>query len=254
MALPSHFRVIINFLQIIMKDIDKKLDKNIERLQNKIINCKDCSRLVSWREEISTVKRKAYLDENYWAKAVPSFGSNTPKILVVGLAPGAHGANRTGRVFTGDSSGEWLYRSLFRNGLAKIPTSDGPDDGQELFDLRITCIVKCVPPENKPTPGEIKNCARWLGDELEIFYPTVKAIVALGALAWGQIVKSLSFEPEFKSSVKFSHGSEIRWRGEDGNNRILLGSYHPSQQNTFTGRLTEAMLDQVFEKAGRFAR
>ncbi len=228
--------------------------KTLPLLNKEIIACITCPRLVQWREEISVTKRKAYKNEEYWARPLPSFGSDNPKVLIVGLAPGAHGANRTGRIFTGDSSGDWLYRSLFRNGLAKIPTSTGLDDGQELFDLRITCIVKCVPPENKPTPGEIKNCARWLGDELEIFYPTVKAIVALGALAWGQIVKSLSFEPSFKNAVKFSHGSEIRWRGEDGNNRILLGSYHPSQQNTFTGRLTEAMLDQVFEKAGRFAR
>jgi uracil-DNA glycosylase family 4 len=232
--------------------------RDLEELNKNIIACQACERLVSWRQEVARTKRKAYQAEVYWGRPVPSFGSNSPKILVVGLAPGAHGANRTGRIFTGDSSGDWLYRSLYRNGLAKIPTSTSIEDGQELFDTRITCAVRCVPPENKPSILERDNCAPWLEREIEIAYSTLRSIVALGSFAWGATIKALGKINEggefAERPPKFAHGAMHQWRGSDGNSRAIFSSYHPSQQNTFTGKLTEAALDQVFEKAGRFAR
>jgi uracil-DNA glycosylase len=240
------------------KLMSKNMIKDLEVLNKKIIACHSCERLVSWRQEVAQRKRKAFQDEVYWGKPVPSFGSNFPKLLVVGLAPGAHGANRTGRIFTGDSSGDWLYRSLYRNGLAKIPTSRSIDDGQELIDTRITCAVRCVPPENKPSISERDNCAPWLEQEIEIAYPSLRSIVALGSFAWSATLKALSRINEggelIERPPQFAHGVTFEWKGSDGNSRALFGSYHPSQQNTFTGKLTEAALDQVFEKAGRFAR
>lgn len=227
---------------------------SLEILDKAIIKCQRCPRLVDWREEVAVVKRKSYQDQRYWGKPVPGFGVRAPKILIVGLAPGAHGANRTGRIFTGDSSGDWLYRSLHKNGLAKIPTSTSKDDGQELIDTRITCAVHCVPPENKPTVEERDNCASWFTAEFELAYPSVRSIVALGAFGWDGVIRILKkhFEVDQKAP-KFTHGAEFKWNDRDGNSRLLIGSYHPSQQNTFTGKLTEAMLDRVFARASRFA-
>jgi uracil-DNA glycosylase family 4 len=227
---------------------------SLEVLDKAIIKCDRCPRLVDWREEVAVTKRKSYQDQRYWGKPVPGFGVAKPKILIVGLAPGAHGANRTGRIFTGDSSGDWLYRSLYKSGLAKIPTSKSKDDGQELIDTRITCAVHCVPPENKPTIEERDNCSSWFTAEFELAYPSVRSIVALGAFGWDAVIRILKnhFEVDQKAP-KFAHGAEFKWSDDRGNSRLLIGSYHPSQQNTFTGKLTEAMLDRVFARASRFA-
>lgn len=236
--------------------------RTLNILDKDLISCTACPRLVEWRQEVAITKRKAYIDQEYWGRPVPGFGVKNPRILVVGLAPGAHGANRTGRIFTGDSSGDWLYRSLHRNALAKLPTSTDKKDGQELFDTRITCVVHCAPPDNKPSTEERDNCLTWFTNELHLTYPTLRVIVALGAFAWNSVVRSIKSEFEVaeftdsKGSIernpRFAHGAEFEWQSDDGNSRVLLGSYHPSQQNTFTGKLTEAMLDRVFARASRF--
>ena len=229
--------------------------RTLKTLDSALTKCRSCPRLVEWREEVARTKRKSYQQERYWGKPVPGFGSESPTILVVGLAPGAHGANRTGRIFTGDSSGDWLYRSLHKNGLASLPTSTSRDDGQELFDTRITCAVHCAPPDNKPSLEERDTCSSWLSNELAITYPQIRVIVALGSFAWDAVIRRLRIDFELnKKAPKFAHGAEFEWQGNDGNSRLLIGSYHPSQQNTFTGKLTEAMLDRVFRRASRFAR
>lgn len=235
--------------------------RTLASLDRDLIGCTRCPRLVHWREEIATTKRKSYQDQKYWGRPVPGFGDAKPRILIVGLAPGAHGANRTGRIFTGDSSGDWLYRSLHRNGLAKIATSRSRDDGQELIGTRITCVVHCAPPGNKPATDERDRCSTWFANELHLAYPSVRVIVALGSFAWDSTVRGIKSEfavaefidskGEIERNPRFTHGGEFKWRSDDGNSRVLLGSYHPSQQNTFTGKLTEAMLDRVFARASR---
>lgn len=221
-------------------------------LRENIVSCNACPRLVEWREEVAATKRKAYIDHDYWGKPVPGFGSERPRLLIVGLAPGAHGANRTGRVFTGDSSGDWLYGSLHRIGIAKIPTSTSVDDGQKLKHTWITSAVKCAPPGNAPEIDERDRCAPWFKRELELVMPTVRAFVGLGAFGWNALFKTLEELGHPVGRVKFAHGAEFRYRHE-GVEYLLMASFHPSQQNTFTGRLTREMLDMVLEKAGRFA-
>lgn len=226
--------------------------KTLPLLNKEIISCTACPRLVQWREEIAITKRKAYEDEKYWGKPVPSFGSDKPKLLIVGLAPGAHGANRTGRIFTGDSSGDWLYGSLHRAGLATIPTSTSIKDGQKLIDTRIACAVRCAPPDNKPSIEERDTCAPYLTREIEIVSKTASAYVALGSFAWNSLIKSLRELGHVIPTTKFSHGVRITF--SDGPRKItLIGSYHPSQQNTFTGKLTKPMLDKVFNQAAKAA-
>jgi uracil-DNA glycosylase family 4 len=229
--------------------------KHLSLIDTKLIKCKKCPRLVSWREEVAITKRKSYQDEKYWGKPVSGFGANDARLLIIGLAPGAHGANRTGRIFTGDSSGDWLYRSLYNAKLARIPTSTSLDDGQELSDTRITCAVHCVPPENKPTTEEIANCATWLELEIAALLPTARAFLTLGAIAWKSTIRALGAIGEElpRKRPNFSHGANFKFQGSDGNNRLVIGSYHPSQQNTFTGKLTRSQLDSVVRKAGRFA-
>ena len=224
-------------------------------LDSEIIKCDACPRLLTWRKEISQVKRKSYQDQKYWGKPVTGFGPSDAALLIVGLAPGAHGANRTGRIFTGDSSGDWLYRSLFRNGLAKIETSTSRDDGQELINTRITCAVRCAPPENKPLPDEITKCSSWLLREFQLLFPSTRAYLALGNIAWRATLSTLIDQGEElpRKRPKFGHGAGFKFRGSDGNIRLVIGSYHPSQQNTFTGKLTQNQLDSVVRKAGRFA-
>ena len=229
------------------------LYKSIELLDKAIIKCHKCPRLVDWREEVATVKRKAYENEQYWGKPVPGFGSSKPKMLIVGLAPGAHGANRTGRIFTGDSSGDWLYGSLHRIGIAKIPTSTSRDDGQELRDVRISMAVRCAPPENKPTTEERDACAPFFENELELVAPTVRSFVALGNFGWQVLIKSLKAMGHNIPAQKFCHGTTIKY-SYNGDNYLIVGSYHPSQQNTFTGKLTKPMLDSVLRKAAKFAK
>ena len=173
-------------------------------------------------------------------------------MLIVGLAPGAHGANRTGRIFTGDSSGDWLYGSLHRIGIAKIPTSTSRDDGQELRDTRISMAVRCAPPENKPTTQERDTCAPFFVNELELIAPTVRSFVALGSFGWQVLIKALKDQGHKVPAGKFGHGAALKY-SHDGVNYLILGSYHPSQQNTFTGKLTKPMLDAVLKKGAKFA-
>lgn len=223
----------------------------LAQLEIDIHNCNACPRLVAWREEVAIVKRKSYKDQDYWGKPISGFGSERPKILIVGLAPGAHGANRTGRIFTGDSSGDWLFSSLHRIGIAKIPESTSPDDGQELKLTRITTAVRCAPPDNAPTTEERDRCQPWLAREFLLTAPTVRAYVGLGAFAWSALYKELIGLGHPVPRIKFSHGAFSEY-SHAGNDFLVIASYHPSQQNTFTGKLTKEMLDSVLTKAGRF--
>jgi len=231
------------------------LPTSLALIDQKIIKCSACPRLVKWREEVAVTKRKSYQDEKYWGRPVAGFGVEDAKVLVIGLAPGAHGANRTGRIFTGDSSGDWLYRALYKAGLAKQEMSKSRDDGQALFDTRITCAVHCAPPDNKPSTKEIDRCSEWLNLELETLFATTRAYLALGGVAWRATLKALVEIGEElpRKRPKFGHGANFKFRGSDGNTRLVIGSYHPSQQNTFTGKLTRSQLDSVVRKAGRFA-
>lgn len=226
--------------------------KTLPLLNKEIIACTACPRLVQWREEVAVTKRKAYENEKYWGKPVPSFGSDKPKLMIIGLAPGAHGANRTGRIFTGDSSGDWLYGSLYRVGLATIPTSISIKDGQELIDTRITCAVRCAPPENKPSTEERHTCAPFLTHEFLLASKTTNAYLALGSFAWQATISTLRQLGHEIVTTKFAHGAKVTFK--DGDKKItIIGSYHPSQQNTFTEKLTKAMLDKVAKQAAKAA-
>jgi uracil-DNA glycosylase family 4 len=223
----------------------------LEDLQEQIVSCRQCPRLVEWRERVARDKRAVYRDEPYWGRPVPAFGDPEARIVVVGLAPGAHGANRTGRMFTGDRSGDWLYRSLHRVGLANQPRSTDRADGLVLSGALVTAAVRCAPPGNKPTPAERDTCRAWLEAELRRL-ARAKVIVALGQLAWDQVFRVLRDRglPVPRPRPRFRHGAEVG--PEEG--LVVLGSYHPSQQNTFTGRLTEEMFDAVWTRARALAR
>jgi uracil-DNA glycosylase family 4 len=211
-----------------------------------VTGCRACPRLVEWRERVAREKRAAFRDEEYWGRPVPAFGDPSGRVLVIGLAPAAHGANRTGRMFTGDRSGDWLYRALFKAGFANRPASVRPGDGLELEDLLITAAVRCAPPANKPTPGERDRCAHWLAAELDLL-EHVRVVVVLGSFAYVQTLRILADRGVEVPTPRprFGHGGEIALR-EDL--RILM-SYHPSQQNTFTGKLTEDMFDAIWARA-----
>jgi uracil-DNA glycosylase family 4 len=228
--------------------------KSLPLLDKEIISCRKCPRLVQWREEVAVVKRKSYEDQTYWGKPVPGFGPSDARIIIVGLAPGAHGANRTGRIFTGDSSGDWLYKALHKAGLATIPTSTSANDGQKLIDTRITCAVRCAPPDNKPSTEEKAECSDYLITEFDLLLPTARSFVALGSFAWSAIIKSLrALDYQISTPTpKFGHGENFTVIGPDAIKRLVIGSYHPSQQNTFTGKLTEPMLNAVIKKAKNF--
>lgn len=219
----------------------------IQAIEARVVDCRACSRLVEWRERIGREKRRAYVNETYWARPVPGFGDIHGRILILGLAPAAHGANRTGRVFTGDRSGDWLFAALHRAGLGNQPTSERIDDGLELRDVFITASVKCAPPDNKPGIDERDACQPFLLDELAAL-DRVEVIVCLGSFGWEQALRALAARghPTPRPKPRFGHGAEARVGPY-----LLVGSYHPSQQNTFTGRLTEAMLDSVLEQAKR---
>jgi uracil-DNA glycosylase len=214
--------------------------------------CRACPRLVDWRERVAKEKRRSFIDEQYWGRPISGWGSDTPRILIVGLAPAAHGGNRTGRVFTGDRSGDVLYASLWRTGLAAQPTSVRAGDGQRLIGARMVAAVRCAPPQNKPTVAERDACAPWLTAELDLVAGGLRSVVCLGHFAWQAIWPQLAaagFAVPRPRPV-FGHGAEavVRRRGQE-DDLLVIGCYHPSQQNTFTGRVTDAMLDQVFLRA-----
>ncbi len=231
----------------------------LDRLERRLVGCRACPRLVEWRERVAREKRAAFADQEYWGRPVPGWGAPDPRILVVGLAPAAHGANRTGRIFTGDRSGDWLFASLHRVGLAAIPTSTHEGDGQALRGTRMVAAVRCAPPQNKPTTTERDTCAPWLDDELAIVLPGVEVVVALGGFGWTAALTALvrAGVEVPRPRPRFGHGAEVDLAaGTSPRDRplTLLGCYHPSQQNTFTGRLTEPMLDEVLGRAAVLAR
>jgi len=216
----------------------------LAQLAQEITVCRACPRLVAWREEVAATKRAAFRDEEYWGRGVPGFGDPEARIVIVGLAPAAHGANRTGRMFTGDRSGDFLYASLWRSGLANQPTSTHRGDGLELRGVWITSPVKCAPPANKPTTTERETCRPFLERELALL-ADARVYVALGGFGFGLLARMWGVIPR----PRFGHGVEVALA--DG--RTLMGCYHVSQQNTFTGRLTEAMLDGVLARARQLA-
>jgi uracil-DNA glycosylase family 4 len=221
----------------------------LRALDREIIDCRACPRLVEWRERVAREKRASFRSDDYWGRPVPGFGDPRASVLIAGLAPAAHGANRTGRVFTGDRSGDFLYASLHRTGFANQPTAVTADDGLELHDVYISAAVRCAPPANKPTPAERDRCLPFLGRELDLL-PEVRVIVVLGLFAYDAVAKVLAAEgaPLPVPRPRFGHAVEVPTaRG------VVLGCYHPSQQNTFTGKLTEPMLDAVFLRARELA-
>ena len=227
---------------------------DLSDLDARIVECRRCPRLVEWRERVAREKRAAYADQTYWGRPVPGFGSARPKVLIVGLAPAAHGANRTGRIFTGDRSGDWLFASLHRVGLANQPTSLYVGDGLELIDTRMIAAVRCAPPQNKPTIAERDTCARWLDAELALVADEVRVVVALGSFGWDAAIRSLRLAGWLIPTPKprFGHGATATIGAPHGD-VVLLGCYHPSQQNTFTGKLTEEMTDDVLGRAAAIA-
>lgn len=221
-------------------------------LHNELIACRRCPRLVAWREEVATTKRRAYRDQTYWGRPVPGFGDPNASLVIVGLAPGAHGSNRTGRMFTGDRSGDFLYPALFRAGLASQPTTIDRDDGLTLQGVFITAPCHCAPPDNKPTPEELETCRPWFVDELQ-FLPNARVFLALGKIGYDALL-GLSKRSGGQTATKapaFAHGvsTEIRDPRGTGGKTWLFASYHVSQQNTQTGKLTEAMFDAVLGQA-----
>ncbi|GAA3060883.1 uracil-DNA glycosylase [Actinokineospora globicatena] len=222
-------------------------------LDRRVTGCRACPRLVAWREEVAATKRAAFRDQEYWGRPVPGFGPPDASVAVVGLAPAAHGANRTGRMFTGDRSGDVLYAAMHAVGLASQPTATHIGDGLELRGVRITAPVKCAPPANKPTPQERDTCRPWLVEELALLRPTLRAIVVLGAFGWQALLPVLTPMWSVPSPrPRFGHGAEHRLAAVDGGQDItLFGCYHVSQQNTFTGRLTQAMVEDVLRRAAR---
>jgi uracil-DNA glycosylase family 4 len=233
---------------------------SLKKLNEEIISCRKCPRLVAWREEVARLKRKAYQDQEYWGKPVPGFGDSNARVLVVGLAPGAHGSNRTGRNFTGDASGNFLYPALYRAGFANQPTAVSRNDGLILHALYLAASARCVPPDNKPTLEELNNCQPYLERDLKILKP--KVIVCLGRVAFERILKMFGIR---NSEFKFVHGALYKLNADPLNADLLntdllntdpldtahwlLCSYHPSQQNTLTGKLTVKMFDRIWAKA-----
>lgn len=210
-------------------------------LEREVTGCRACPRLVAWREQVAREKRAAFADEEYWGRPIPGFGDPDARVLLLGLAPAAHGANRTGRVFTGDRSGDFLFAALHRTGFANQPTSVARDDGLALTDCWVTAAVRCAPPANKPTPAERDRCLPWTVRELELL-PRVRVVVCLGQFGWDAALRlrTAAGHAPLRPKPRFGHGVEV-----DADPWALLGCFHPSQQNTFTGRLTPGMLDDV---------
>ncbi len=222
---------------------------SLERLAAEVTGCRRCPRLVAWREQAARERKAAYAGEEYWGRPVPGFGDPNASIALLGLAPAAHGANRTGRMFTGDRSGDFLYAALWRAGLASAPRSLGKDDGLRLHGVWITAAVRCAPPANRPTPAERDACLPWSVRELGLL-PSARTLVCLGAFAWSAALRICTATGAGvpRPAPRFAHGAEA-----DTERYTLIGCYHPSQQNTFTGRLTEPMLDAVLTRAKRLA-
>lgn len=218
----------------------------MDTLNQRIVACRRCRRLIEYCHAVATTKRAAFSQWDYWGRPVPNFGDPHARLLIVGLAPAAHGANRTGRMFTGDRSGQWLYRALHKAGFASQEEATARDDGLQLNDCLITAVAHCAPPDNKPTTAEIANCRSWLTDTIDAV--PARVFLALGQIAWKAVVDHF-VERGWHTGrrPKFSHGAEVALTDE----RWLLGSYHPSQQNTCTGRLTEPMFDHIFQTARR---
>jgi uracil-DNA glycosylase family 4 len=215
-------------------------------LAREVSACRACPRLVAWREQVAAQRRAAFADQTYWGRPVPGFGDPAARVLIVGLAPAAHGGNRTGRMFTGDRSGDWLFAALHRAGLANQPTSVSREDGLRLDGAYVTAAVRCAPPANKPTPAERDTCRSWLVRELQLLWPTVRSVVVLGGFGWSALwpaLRELGADVPIRVPA-FGHGVEV-----DLGDRVVIGCYHVSQQNTFTGRLTESMLDAVFARS-----
>jgi uracil-DNA glycosylase len=214
-------------------------------LESRIVECRRCPRLVEWRERVAREKRAAFRDQVYWGRPIPGFGDPGARVYVLGLAPAAHGGNRTGRVFTGDRSGDWLFASMHRTGFANQPTSVRPGDGLELRGAWVGAAVRCAPPANKPLPSERDNCMPYAHEEMALL-PGVAVVLCLGGFAWEAACRIFGVKPR----PKFGHGAEYE---PPGGGPVLLGCFHPSQQNTFTGKLTEPMTDSVFLRARELA-
>lgn len=233
------------------------MTETIRDLASEITSCTRCPRLVEWRERCAAEPPRRYRGERYWARPLPGFGDPTARIAVVGLAPAAHGGNRTGRVFTGDRSGDWLYAALFRAGLANQPESVSRDDGLRLRGAYVTAVNRCPPPQNRPTTEERDNCLPYLVRELRLLR-SARVVVSLGSYAWtGSLLALAELGAELpRPRPRFGHGAEARLETVEGRRRrgwAMVGCFHPSQQNTFTGRLTEPMLDAVFSRAKAIA-
>ena len=214
-------------------------------LERRVVGCRRCPRLVEWRERVAREKRAAFRDEEYWARPIPGWGDPAARVYVLGLAPAAHGGNRTGRIFTGDRSGDWLYASMWRTGFANQPTAVRRGDGLRLSDVFIGAAVRCAPPANRPLPAERDACLPYAAEELRLL-TGVRVVVALGGFAWDAAARLLVLD---RPRPRFGHGAEAPAAG----GRLLLGCFHPSQQNTFTGKLTEPMTDAVFARARELA-
>ncbi len=220
--------------------------EGLSELERRVTSCRRCPRLVEWRERVAREKRAAFRDEEYWGRPIPGFGDPAARVYVLGLAPAAHGGNRTGRIFTGDRSGDWLYASLHRTGFANQPHAAHRDDGLRLKGAWVAAAVRCAPPANRPLPAERDNCLPYAAEELALLQD-VRVVVPLGGFAWDAALRLLA--PEVRPRPRFGHAAEH----ELPEGRLLLGCYHPSQQNTFTGRLTEQMIDAVLFRARELA-
>ncbi|MGC4961049.1 uracil-DNA glycosylase [Gordonia sp. DT218] len=228
--------------------------RSVAALDDELVECRACPRLVEWRERVARDKRAAFVDQTYWGRPVPGFGPVDARVIILGLAPAAHGANRTGRMFTGDQSGDVLFRALYDVGLASQPVAVSAEDGMELFGVRMTAPVRCAPPQNKPTVTERDRCAHWLDAEIDLLLPTLRSVVVLGAFGWQSALRTfgdLGWNVE-RPKPKFAHGARTTIRRDD-RELAIFGSYHVSQHNTFTGRLTPEMLVEVLSAAAGHA-
>jgi uracil-DNA glycosylase family 4 len=229
---------------------------DLAELDARVSVCSACPRLVDWREQVARDKRASFADQPYWGRPIAGWGDPRPSVLIVGLAPAANGGNRTGRVFTGDSSGDWLFASLHRVGLAAQATSEHAGDGQRLIGARMVATVRCAPPLNKPTTSERDTCQPWIRREIQLLEPWLRVVVALGSFGWGGALDALAAAGYVipRPRPKFGHGATVALAGPGSREVTLLGCYHPSQQNTFTGKLTALMLDEVLGKAAALGR